>query len=63
MAMVRTIIGDIEQSELTTKLISTDTPTAIEIQYEWYYGDQLVRRDGWVNMKTGLTMTGHAQEF
>jgi len=63
MALVRTIVGDVEQSTLTTKLIAVDTPTAIEIAYEWYLGDQLVRRDGWVNMKQGMTLTGTAQEF
>lgn len=63
MALVRTIVGDVEESTLTKKLLCKDGETAIEVSYEWYLGDQLVRRDGWVNMKTGLTLTGHAQEL
>lgn len=63
MAKVRTIIGDIDESELRTQLLAKDTPTAIEVQYEWYFGEQLVRRDAWVNLKQGMTLTGTAQEF
>jgi hypothetical protein len=56
MSKVQTTKGLIDRAELTVNEIVDEDDTARYIKTEWYLGDELVRRDAWVNLKQGITM-------
>ena len=56
MSKVQTTKGLIDRAELTVNEIVDEDDSARYVATEWYLGNELVRRDAWVNMKQGITM-------
>jgi hypothetical protein len=53
---VMTTKGLVNRSSLTMKMEQSEDDRAIYAACEWYLGEELVRRDGWVNLKRGATI-------
>ncbi len=58
MAKVYTTKGVVDSKSLTIKDTITMEDTARVIATEWYLGEELVRRDVYVNLLVGLAMSG-----
>jgi hypothetical protein len=54
MALIFTIKGDLEESTLVKKEGGHENDNEIVSWQEWYLGDELVKRDVQMHLKTGL---------
>ena len=55
---VDTAVGRLDRSEVRAELKAQEDEQAVYVNVEWYRGDELVRRDGWVNVKCGAAANG-----
>ena len=68
---VNTIIGEIPESDLEFATLEKDSGDTLVMSREWKYKGadpalaehvgQMVRRDCWVTMKTGISLAGSAE--
>ena len=56
--IIDTIDGPIPESELLVKEVRTNGPNDIGLAREWYLGDKLVRREAWVTILRGQSISG-----
>lgn len=56
--LVQTNAGMIERDLLTIRDVVTEEENARIVATEWFYGDELVRRDVNVNILNGQILTG-----
>jgi hypothetical protein len=63
MTQVYTTHGLVDRDRLTMQVISVETESAVEIACEWRLGDELVRRDAWINFLRGQAVNGEQGGF
>ena len=71
MKKVSTIIGELSESDLESFITEQDCGDTLIVSREWKYKGadpalaehvgQMVRRDCWVTMKTGISLAGSAE--
>ena len=62
MALIRTLVGDVEESQLIKKEIVTgEDEYSACMATEWYLNDQMVRRDVHVTLKKLPDIFGHME--
>ena len=61
--LVETNKGLIERNDLTVKDVIYDEDNASEVATEWFFNNELVRRDVNVNILRGLDLAGDAEKF
>lgn len=54
---VHTTKGLLDRADLTVLETIEEDDKARYVKTQWFLGDELVRQDGWVNMKQGITLT------
>jgi hypothetical protein len=60
MSLIYTTKGLINREDLVVLDNVQEDEKARYVQTQWFLGDELVRQDAWVNMKTGIDMSGEA---
>lgn len=63
MAVVWTTQGDIDESLLEVRMVERDEGNVIALAREWYKDGEMVRRDAWVTLKSGLELGAKAKEI
>ena len=56
MDKVHTTKGLVNRDDLTVLETIEEDEKARYVKTQWFLGDELVRQDGWVNLKQGITM-------
>ncbi len=63
MRMIDTTKGPIPEDQLEVKEIRTSGENDESIAREWYLAGELVRRDAWVTLLHGQSVTGEQGNF
>lgn len=63
MAMIKTIMGEMDESVLVKTQGGYETEDEIQTWQEWHYNGELVKRDVQLHLKHGLTGLPEAAAF